>query len=89
MAPTWAVPVGVLAGLAVLALIFVCIWFPRTYKKGVAHDMKDLEQARPVVVDDDGNAVGRAKITFEVALERARADIRAGKGKDGSTQVVF
>lgn len=79
MAPSWAIPVGTLTGLAVAGLIFVCWWFPRTWRKGEAMEMKEFE-ATHGVVDQNGNAVPRPKITFEEALERARADVRANHG---------
>lgn len=41
-----ALPVGILAGLAAAMLIFVCWWFPRHYKKGVALDMARVDEER-------------------------------------------
>lgn len=41
-----AVPVGVLAGLAVLMFIFMFWWFPRHWQKGVRMDMEEVDQAR-------------------------------------------
>lgn len=79
MAPSWAIPVGVLTGLCVAGLLFICWWFPRTWRKGEAAEVKEFELAHGRV-DEDGNRIARPKITFEEALERARADVRANKG---------
>lgn len=38
-----AVPVGVLAGLAVLMFIFMFWWFPRHWQKGVRMDMAEVD----------------------------------------------
>lgn len=46
MANSWAVPVGVLAGLASAMFIFICWWFPRHWRKGVTADMREFETTR-------------------------------------------
>ncbi|KAJ4388069.1 hypothetical protein N0V93_008674 [Gnomoniopsis smithogilvyi] len=69
MAPTWAIAVGSLGGIVVLGLIGICWWFPRTWAKGEAAEMKEFEAAH-----------ARPKITFEEALERARENVRMNKG---------
>lgn len=85
MAPSWAVPVGVLAAICAIGLLFVGWWFPRTWRKGEAAERKEFEAAHGGL-DDEGNHLSRPKITFEQALERARADVRANKG---GVRVVF
>jgi len=45
-AATWAVPVGVLAAIAVACLVFVWWWFPRYYQKGVQADMDRVDEDR-------------------------------------------
>lgn len=79
MAPTWAIAVGTLSGLAVAALIFICWWFPRAWVKGEAAEMKEFE-AEHGAMDEEGNPTARPKITFEEALERARENVRTNKG---------
>lgn len=79
MAPSWAIPVGVLGGLVVAGLMFVCWWFPRTWVKGEAAEMKEFEREHGGL-DEDGNRIVRPKITYEQALERARENVRANKG---------
>lgn len=79
MAPTWAIPVGVLGGLVVAGLMFICWWFPRTWAKGEAAEKKEFEAAHGGL-DEHGNPISRPKITFEEALERARENVRANKG---------
>ncbi|CAN8104698.1 unnamed protein product [Discula destructiva] len=79
MAPTWAIPVGVLTGLCAAGLVFICWWFPRTWRKGEAAEMKEFDAAHRRT-DEDGNPISRPKITFEEALERARAEVRTSKG---------
>lgn len=37
--PTWAIPVGVLAGLCVACLAFIWWYIPRLYNKGMQSDM--------------------------------------------------
>ena len=47
MAPTtWALPVGILAALCVCMFVFIWWWFPRHYRKGIAMDMKEVDDAR-------------------------------------------
>lgn len=46
MAPVWAVPVGILAGLAVAMFLFIWWWFPRAYKRGVAIEHEEIDRAR-------------------------------------------
>ncbi len=53
MAPVWAIPVGVLAGICVVAFIFVWWWFPRAFSRGnrqerelVTEDGLDREERR-------------------------------------------
>lgn len=41
-----ALPVGILAALAVAMFIFICWWFPRHYKKGVKADMDEVDENR-------------------------------------------
>ena len=41
-----ALPVGILAALAVAMFIFICWWFPRHYKKGVKADMDEVDEDR-------------------------------------------
>jgi hypothetical protein len=40
------VPVGVLAGLSVAMFIFIWIWFPRHWRKGVAMDQAIMDEER-------------------------------------------
>lgn len=48
MAPTWAVPVGVLGGLVAIGLIWLVWAFPRAWKKGQASDKAEIDaQAGP------------------------------------------
>lgn len=79
MAPSWAIPVGVLGGLVAAGLIFICWWFPRTWVKGEAAEMKEFEREHGGI-DENGNPIARPKITYEQALERARENVRANKG---------
>ncbi|KAI5240472.1 hypothetical protein E4T43_06057 [Aureobasidium subglaciale] len=37
--PSWAIPVGVLAGLCVACLAFIWWYIPRLYNKGIQEDM--------------------------------------------------
>lgn len=41
-----AIPVGVLAALAVAMFVFMFWWFPRHWQKGVRMDMAEYDQAR-------------------------------------------
>lgn len=41
-----AVPCGVLGGLVVVMFAFIWWWFPRTYRKGIAMDMAEVDEAR-------------------------------------------
>lgn len=43
MAPSWAIPVGVLSGIVVAGLIAIWFWFPRAWQKGVNSDSADTE----------------------------------------------
>ena len=38
MAPVWAIPVGVLAGLVAVGLVVLWWWFPRAWQKGINSD---------------------------------------------------
>lgn len=79
MTPTWVIAVGTLAGIVAAGLIFICWWFPRTWVKGEAEEMKEFEAAHGGL-DENGNRIARPKITFEEALERARENVRTNKG---------
>ncbi|KAK5941059.1 hypothetical protein PMZ80_006336 [Knufia obscura] len=39
-------PVGILAGISILMFIFIWWWFPRHWRKGVAADMAEVDEAR-------------------------------------------
>lgn len=43
-AASWAIPVGVLGGIVVISFIFVWMWFPRAWQKGVNHDTREVNQ---------------------------------------------
>ncbi|KAM3420675.1 hypothetical protein BST61_g3930 [Cercospora zeina] len=40
----YAIPVGILAAIVVISLIFVWFWFPHAYKKGVQADEDDVNE---------------------------------------------
>jgi len=56
-------PVAVLASLAVAIFVFVFWWFPRKYKKGVAMDMAEVDEARRQIgslpLDGTGQQIGQ------------------------------
>jgi len=43
---SWALPVGVLAGICVLMFAFFWWWFPRHWAKGVQADIDEVDEAR-------------------------------------------
>ena len=70
---SWALPVGILAGLCVLMFVFIWWWFPRAYKKGVRADMDR--------VDDDR----RTREAYDAAQRdlEMQADANAAAGEHG------
>ncbi|CAD0111924.1 unnamed protein product [Aureobasidium uvarum] len=42
-AKSWAIPVGVLAGLCVVCLAFIWWYIPRLYNRGIQSDMKRVQ----------------------------------------------
>nr|POE68692.1 hypothetical protein CFP56_77043 [Quercus suber] len=57
---SWAIPVGVLAGLCGIMFIFIWWWFPRVYKRGVQADMdrvdEDIRLRNAAALQEEGNA---------------------------------
>ena len=45
---SFALPVGVLAGICICMFVFFCWWFPRYWKKGLKADMDEVDEARRV-----------------------------------------
>jgi len=43
-AASWAIPVGVLGGIVVISFIFVWMWFPRAWQKGVNADTRVVNE---------------------------------------------
>lgn len=83
---TWALPVGILAGLCVLMFVFIWWWFPRAYKRGVKADMDRVDE-------DNRNraAYDEAQRDLEMqANANAAAGVEGGEGappeyaKDGT-----
>lgn len=74
MTVTWAIPVGVLAGICAAALLFFFWYFPRTWAKGDLADRQrmDLERAertaamqQRTVVESDGGQKDGANVVVE------------------------
>lgn len=42
MAPSWVIPVASLSAIVVAMTIFIWLWFPHAYKKGVKSDLEEL-----------------------------------------------
>lgn len=43
-AASWAIPVGVLGGIVVVSFVFVWMWFPRAWQKGVNADTRQVNE---------------------------------------------
>jgi len=73
MVTTWAIPVGVLAGICTVALIFFFWYFPRTWARGDLEDRQrmDLERAERIA-----------------AMQQRTAEGGEGGDKDGASVVV-
>ena len=59
-AASWAIPVGVLAAICGVGLIFVAIWFPRAWQKGVNDEARRVAEAAEGE-DDEERAAARAE----------------------------
>lgn len=70
---TWALPVGILAGLCVLMFIFIWWWFPRAYKRGVKADMDRVDE-------DNQNRAAYAAAQRDLEMQ---ADANAANGIEG------
>jgi len=76
---SWAVPVGVLAAICAIALIFVIWWFPRTWQKGVNADMSKVanvgagyDDVEKQAMREEQRARNKAVIERALANEQAR-----------------
>ncbi|OQO11035.1 hypothetical protein B0A48_05290 [Cryoendolithus antarcticus] len=45
-ASSWAVPVGVLAGIVVVGFVFTWFWFPHAWQRGVNSDTREVDAVR-------------------------------------------
>ena len=68
MAPSWAVPVGVLSGICVAMFVFIWWWFPRHWRKGVQADMDRVDEDR------------RQRAAYLAQQEQNRGDVETGTG---------
>ena len=57
---SYALPVGVLAALAISGLVLICWFFPRYYKKGVKADQEEIDAARRARGLAQLNALGQS-----------------------------
>lgn len=77
-ATTWALPVGILAGLCVLMFIFIWWWFPRAYRKGVKADMDRVDEDRR-----NRDAIEAAQRDLEMQADaNAALETNGGTGTD-------
>jgi len=58
-AASWAVPVGILAAIVVVAFAFIWWWFPRAWQSGVNADFRDVEEAGTSGLDHDERVAAR------------------------------
>ena len=79
-ASSWAVPVGVLAAICGVALIFVIWWFPRTWQKGVNADMTKVANVGAGCDDEERQAIRlEQRARNKAIIERALAAEQAKK----------
>lgn len=68
-AASWAIPVGILCAIVVVALAFVWWWFPRAWQKGINDDARAIAEA------GEGDSDERAAIRL-ANREKARAIVQ-------------
>jgi hypothetical protein len=79
MAPSWAIPVGVLTGLVVIGLIVLWFWFPRAWQKGVNSDVRDYTGAGDPAVDSHMRDIQRQR--NRAIIERHTRKIARERGE--------
>lgn len=76
---SWAIPVGVLSAIVVLAFVFVWWWFPRAWLHGTREEIRAVEEAG-VGPDGEERAAARAanweRARFVIAKAKADAEAR-------------
>lgn len=70
-AKSWAVPVGVLAAIVAVGLIFFWIWFPRAWQYGVNRDADEIDTA-PIGPEREAQRQRNREIIERFARARAR-----------------
>jgi hypothetical protein len=79
MAPVWAIPVGVLAGLVVVGFIVLWWWFPRTWQKATNSDVAEVTGAGQPGVTSHTRELQRAR--NRAIIERHERKIARGRGQ--------
>jgi hypothetical protein len=102
MVSTTTIPLISFGVLIAAMLVFIWWWFPRTYRKGMSHDMKDIAMARqrgegpeiydlpPYSAEEEGGVPYVARPpTFEerVAFFRRQYDVRRERAGLGPVSV--
>lgn len=68
---SWAIPVGILAGIVVCGFIFFCFWFPRAWQHGVNSDHAEVQSA-PHGLDREAQRQRNRAIIERFSKARAR-----------------
>lgn len=80
MAPTWAIPVGVLCGLVGAGLVVLWWWFPRAWQKGVNSDVTEMTGAGQPGVTSYSRDLQRAR--NRAIIERHTRKIARERGEN-------